>query len=119
MLIWFTLYVAVSVIGGSYYWFGGDPQEKRETFPWFLALAALLFMCLVLFGFHVSIGIGALLAVLVAAVTTRNILSITFCGQCARIVDRGLLRKRANFCPECGAPLDDGSADQLPGREKR
>lgn len=83
MLVWFTLFVTVSVLGGSYYWFGGNPRAKRETFPWFLALAALIFMCAVLFGFHVSIGISALLAVLVAAITTRNILSISFCGQCA------------------------------------
>jgi hypothetical protein len=110
-LLWAGAYAIIGMAGGAYYWLGTNASTKRDTFPWFMIVCAILFLCVAEFGLQLPALPLAFVAVMLVLVTARNIFAVTFCSRCARMIDRGVLFKRSHFCPRCGAPVERSGSE--------
>jgi hypothetical protein len=106
--VFFGVWILLGVSGFLLFYAGRDAAFKRQFFPLYLGVAAVVFI-----GF--TAGMGAPLSVLaimipfVAFVMLLNYRGTRFCDSCGRtLIDRAVF-SRPKFCPQCGAALDGSS----------
>lgn len=103
-LAWFCLLAVASVAASAYYWFGASARRKRATYPVFIILCGIEFVCWVKVGGDPPPRVFTFVVVWTAFVAIWSIFAVTFCPQCARVARRGLFSRGAR-CPRCGADL--------------
>ena len=105
-LVWFAALFVTNGVGILYFWYGTSAADKRQFFPWFSALTAVLFLGLLYFGVQAPLPLVAVVGVFVGVGAAVHVQFTTFCPRCARMIIRGVLSARVDFCPRCGLPLD-------------
>ena len=100
--IWFGTMWVVGGLGTLYFWFGTDVEDKRQLFPWFTGLLLVLVLGFVYFVIQAPPAILGIFALFGIANTVYHVRMTTFCPKCARMIYRGRLFNRVNFCPRCG-----------------
>jgi hypothetical protein len=106
VILWFGAIFVVNGVGGLYFWFGRNADDKRQLFPWFSALTAILFLGFVYFAVGAPAPVLAFVAVLLTIGTVAHVRLTVFCPRCARMIYRSVLSARVSFCPRCGLALD-------------
>jgi len=111
--VWLAAFVITSVASAIYFWFGTDPESKRQLYPWATALTAALFLGFAFFAVQMPSPLLAFFALIIVVSGVVHIRRTVFCPKCARMVYRGGLITRVNFCPRCGQPLDAGETSRV------
>ncbi len=104
--LWFAAFVVVALAGNAYFWFGKNPHDKRQLFPWFSLLVAVIIVGFLYFGVQAHLPVVVACAAFVAIISVVNARLTAFCPRCARLIRRGLLSARVDYCPRCGVHLD-------------
>ena len=99
----FVFWMALAVAGFLLFYVNKNVAFKRRYFSWYLALAGVLFVCLVL-GTGGAAGLW-LVVPAIALITFMNIHLTRFCDACGRTII-GQMFSRPKFCPKCGAALN-------------
>ena len=106
VLLWFGAIFVVTGAGHLYFWFGSNAEDKRQLFPWFSAVNALLFLGFLYFAIDAPAGVLVMFGVFLTIGALIHVRLTTFCPRCARMIYRGVWSARVSFCPRCGLALD-------------
>jgi len=106
VLLWFGAIFVVTGAGHLYFWFGSNAEDKRQLFPWFSAVSALLFLGFLYFAMDAPAGVLVMFGVFLTIGALIHVRLTTFCPRCARMIYRGVWSARVSFCPRCGLALD-------------
>jgi hypothetical protein len=102
--IFFGVWILLGVAGFRLFYVGRDVAFKRKYFPWYVGLAAVLFL-----GFGIATGLPlfgiAVMALFVALISYMNLRATRFCDACGCTVVQPMPFSRAEFCSRCGAPF--------------
>ena len=104
--VWFGTIWVVGGIGSLYFWFGTSADDKRQLYPWFTGLMLLLFLGFTYFVIQAPPLFLAFFAIFGVASMVFHVRMTKFCPKCARMIYRGWLFSRVDFCPRCGLALD-------------
>ena len=105
-LVFFGALWLIGAAGGLYFWFGFNAVDKRQLYPWFSGSTLVLTLGLAYFVVQVPLPFMLFLAVIAVAGTVFHVRTTTFCPRCARMIYRGMLVGRVEYCPRCGLELD-------------
>jgi hypothetical protein len=112
--VWFGTLWAVGGIGTLYFWFGSNAEDKRQLYPWFMGLTLFLVLCFAYFVVQPPLPFLGLFALVGVASAVVHVRITKFCPRCARMIYRGMLAGRVDYCPRCGLALDRPQTQALP-----
>lgn len=105
-LIFFGALWLIGLGGGLYFWFGSNAVDKRQLYPWFSGASLILMLGFAYFVAQVPLPFMLFIAAIAVAGTVFHVRMTTFCPRCARMIYRGMLVGRVDYCPRCGLELD-------------
>lgn len=108
-LLAFGILWILGAAGSLYFWFGRNAEDKRQLYPWYIGLMLVAMLGFAYFVVQPPLGFFALFAVFGAVSTVVHARSTVFCPQCGRMIYRGRLVARVDYCPRCGHPLDQSA----------
>jgi len=104
--IFFVVWFALGVAGFFLFYLSKNVRFKRRYFPWYLIFGSVLFIFCGL-GLGVPSEMFYFMVPAVALITYLNIRSTRFCDGCGRTLINHALFTRVEYCPKCGAKLND------------
>lgn len=113
-LLAFGVLWILGAVGGLYFWFGSNAGDKRQLYPWVSGVMLVGVLGFAYFVVQPPLGFFGLLAIFGTLSTVVHARSTLFCPQCARMIYRGPLAARVNYCPRCGRPLDQSHTPAAP-----
>ena len=109
--VWFGTLWVVGGIGGMYFWYGSDAEDKRQLYPWFLTLTSCLMLGLIYFVVHPPVFFLLFFTAFAVVGGVIHVKFTAFCPRCARMINRGMFSYRVDFCPRCGLRLPQRASD--------
>jgi predicted RNA-binding Zn-ribbon protein involved in translation (DUF1610 family) len=104
--LFIAVWIALGIAGLWFTYLDKNIPRKTRLLPRFTIGAGILFV-LFIFGMTGDWKAMAFAIPAVALITFLNLRQLRICQTCGRTINTGMWFTKAEYCPKCGARLDD------------